>query len=196
MYARAHVQVPEARHDATLFARVRPGAAVAAQCVRSAAVDLLLWAVAQAVDFSTPLGRNAIGIIERYPPDIGHISERYGILVLIVLGESFVKVLSELADRGLSPESGTLAGLGLLVTCTLWWIYFDDVAGARIKARRLGAVLWVYAHLPLAVAVTAVGVSLKKAVGMSFDDIGAAKYRWLFCASLASRSPPSVTSTT
>lgn len=187
LYARAHVQVPEARG---MTRRYSLGFALgAALWLGSAFVPapwaFFLWAVAQSVDFSTPLGRRALGIIERYPPDFGHLAERYGILVLIVLGEGFVKVLSELADRGLTLESGTLAALGLLVTCMLWWIYFDDVAGARVKARRLGSVLWVYAHLPLAIAVTAVGVSLKKAAGMSFADIGAAKYRWLFCGSLA-----------
>lgn len=187
LYARAHVQVPQARGMTRRYALgFGLGAAI---WLGSAFVPppwaFFLWALAQSVDFSTPLGKNAIGIIERYPPDIGHLSERYGILVLIVLGESFVKVLSELADHGLTRESGTLAALGLLVTCMLWWIYFDDVAGARLKARRLVSVLWVYGHLPLAVAVTAVGVSLKKAVGMSFAEIGAAKYRWLFCASLA-----------
>lgn len=187
MYARAHVQVPDAR---PMTRRYSIGFALgAALWLASAFVPppwtFFLWAMAQAVDFSTPLGRNAIGIIERYPPDIGHVSERYGILVLIVLGESFVKVLSELAERGLTRETGILGGLGLLVTCTVWWIYFDDVAGARIKPRRLGTVLWVYAHLPLAIAVTALGVSLKKAVNLSFEDIGSAKYRWLFSVSLA-----------
>jgi low temperature requirement protein LtrA len=187
LYARAHAQVPEAR---SMTRRYSTGFAIgAALWTASAFVPapwaFFLWALAQAVDFSTPLGRHAIGLIERYPPDFGHFSERFGILVLIVLGEGFVKVLTELSERGLGVESGALAALGLLVTCMLWWIYFDDVAGAPIKARRLGSVLWVYGHLPLAIAVTAVGVSLKKAAGMSFADVGAAKYRWLFCGSLA-----------
>ncbi|MCK6534933.1 MAG: low temperature requirement protein A [Polyangiaceae bacterium] len=187
MYARAHAQVPEARG---MTRRYGIGFALgAAVWLASAFVPppwaFFLWAVAQAVDLSTPLGKNAIGIIERFPIDFGHVSERYAILVLIVLGEGFVKVLSELAERGVTPETGTLSALGLLVTCTIWWIYFDDVAGARLKARRLGSVLWVYGHLPLAVAVTAVGVSLKKAATMGLSDIGSAKYRWLFCGSLA-----------
>lgn len=187
MYARAFAQVPEAQ---AMTRRYASGFALGALCwLGSAFVPppwaFFLWALAQSIDFSTPLGRSAVSLIERFPPDIGHLTERYGILVLIVLGESFVKVLSELGERGLGRESGTLAALGLLVTCMLWWIYFDDVAGSRIKEKRLASVLWVYGHLPLAIGVTAVGVSLKKAVSMGFADIGAAKYRWLFCGSLA-----------
>ena len=187
LYARAHVQVPESRG---MTRRYSVGFALgAALWFGSAFVPppwaFFMWALAQAVDFSTPLGRNALRIIERYPPDFSHISERYGVLVLIVLGEGFVKVLSQLAERGLTVESGTLSALGLLVTCTIWWIYFDDVAGGRLKARRLGGVLWVYGHLPLAIGITAVGVALKKAASMGFADVGVAKYRWLFCGSLA-----------
>jgi len=187
LYARAHAQVPEAR---AMTRRYSLGFALGA-CLWTASAFVpapwvfFLWALAQAVDFATPLGRSAIGLVETYPPDVGHLSERYGLLVLIVLGESFVKVLSELAEHGLTRERGLLAAVGLLVTCTLWWIYFDDVAGARIKERRLGSVLWVYGHLPLAIAVTSVGVALKKAVALDFSDIGAPNYRWLLCGGLA-----------
>ncbi len=78
-----------------------------------------------------------------------------------------------------------LGGLTLLVTCCLWWIYFDDVAGSRIKAKPSAAFVWIYAHLPLTIAVTATGVAIKKAVFFPPMEVAPAKYRWLLCGTLA-----------
>ena len=78
-----------------------------------------------------------------------------------------------------------MAALTLVILCSMWWIYFDDVAGSRIRPTRLGPFVWVQAHLPLTMAVTAVGVSIKKAVTLDPFTVGEAKVRWLLCGSLA-----------
>ncbi len=81
MYVRAHAQVPEARGMTRCYGvGFALGAAI---WLASAFVPppwaFFLWALAQAVDLSTPLGKNALGLIERFPIDFGHVSERYGI---------------------------------------------------------------------------------------------------------------------
>ena len=149
--------------------------------------SVLLWACAILVDFAIPLTRHARELAGRYPPDVLHMSERYGLFTIIVLGESFVKVLSEVAAQ---PDPGTdmvmMAGLALMVTASLWWLYFDDVAGSRVKPKPINAFVWIYTHLPLTIAVTGVGVAVKKAVvGMSFYTPAPAKYRWLLCGTFA-----------
>ncbi len=149
----------------------------------------LLWAVAMVNDIAVGSNRHSREIGARYPPDVPHMSERYGLLTIIVLGEGFVKVLTQVAAyQGDSASFWSMSGmatLALLITCSLWWLYFDDVAGSRIKRNRAtAAYVWVYAHLPLVIAVTAVGVSLKKAVFFDPMAIEAAKYRWLLCGSL------------
>jgi hypothetical protein len=104
------------------------------------------WALILVWDMSVPLARAARVLIVRHPPDVMHMSERYGILTLIVLGESFVKVLTDLADRGAGLGAISMGSMLLFVVCSLWWIYFDDVAGSRIRAKTGAPLIWVYSH--------------------------------------------------
>ncbi len=143
------------------------------------------WGLAVAIDLGLPLGRATRSLTGRYPPDAAHLSERYGLLTLIVLGESFVKVLTSVSEVGGTMEHAVTGAMGLCIVCSLWWIYFDDVAGSRIKGSYLSAVAWVYAHLPLTIAIVATGVSIKKAVFFELTEIAPEGYRWLLCSSLA-----------
>ncbi len=187
LYARAWLQghlAEEMTRRTTLGTTVGASIWLASAFVPSPWV-YLVWAVAMVLDFSVPLNKQTRALAGRYPPDVLHMSERYGLLIIIVLGESFVKVLTYLADHG-APASGlTLGALTLVVTCCLWWIYFDDVAGSRIKATPTAGFVWVYAHLPLTIAVTACGVAMKKAVAFDPFEPAYGKYRWLLCGTLA-----------
>ncbi len=146
---------------------------------------VFVWAVAIAVDAWVPLNHKARELASRFPPDVLHASERYGLLTIIVLGESFVKVLSALSAKGLNPDTALMGALGLAITCSLWWIYFDDVAGSRIKKTRIAAFAWVYAHLPLTIAVTGSGVAIKKLALLDPHYAPKDKYAWLICGFLA-----------
>lgn len=145
----------------------------------------LCWALATVIDLGLPLSRPMRVLVGRYPPDVLHLSERYGLLTLIVLGESFVKVLTSLSAHGATIDHALTGFMGLVVVCSLWWIYFDDVAGSRIKRNPLAAFAWIYAHLPLTIAVVATGVSIKKAVFFELTAVAPIGYRWLLCSSLA-----------
>lgn len=145
----------------------------------------ILWGIALVIDFAVPLNRRSRMLSLRFPPDVLHMSERYGLLTIIVLGESFVKVLSQGAADGFSAAFAGMGALALLITFSLWWIYFDDVAGSRIKKGELTPFVWIYTHLPLTLGVTAVGVAIKKAALMDPALPGGAKYRWLLCGTLA-----------
>jgi len=187
-YARSYIQDPSTR------ALTRPfmiGFAVgAALWLGSAALPkptiYLVWGVALVIDFATPLRAQARASIARFPPDMHHLAERFGLLTLIVLGESFVKVLSSLSQQG-GLGWGTLlnSGLSLAITCSLWWLYFDDVAGSRIKEGRLNPFIWIYGHLPLSIGVTATGVAIYKAVNFDPEQIAPLKYRLFLCGSLS-----------
>ncbi len=144
-----------------------------------------LWGVALLVDFSAGLSRQYRALAARYPPDAGHMTERYGLLTLIVLGEAFVKVLSAVSSEGMSGRNAIMSGLALAITFSLWWIYFDDIARSRIKDSATAPFIWVYSHLPLTLGLVGVGVAIKKAVTEldPFDTQGA-KYRMLLCGTL------------
>ncbi|MEZ4819098.1 MAG: low temperature requirement protein A [Bdellovibrionota bacterium] len=57
------------------------------------------WIFGVAIVMLAPLSPYARSLANKYPFDHEHLSERYGLLTIIVLGESFVKVLSELCNR-------------------------------------------------------------------------------------------------
>lgn len=145
----------------------------------------LCWAIATAIDLGLPLSRSIRTLQGRYPLDVLHLSERYGLLTLIVLGESFVKVLTSLTEHGASPQHAITGIMGLSIVCSLWWIYFDDVAGSRIRPSPLAGIGWIYAHLPMTISVVATGVSIKKAVFFDLMEVAPGGYRWLLCTSLA-----------
>ncbi|MCA9514322.1 MAG: low temperature requirement protein A, partial [Myxococcales bacterium] len=187
MYLRAKKHVPEAvglaRRYSLLFA------VDAALWFASAALPppwcYALWAAGCGVELSIPMSRHNRELTARHPADVIHMSERYGLLVIIVLGESFVKVLSDLAARPVTADVYLLGAMALLITCSLWWIYFDDVAGSRIRRSPGAPFIWIYTHLPMSAAVTAVGVGIKKALAFAPGEVGLEKYRWLLCGALS-----------
>ncbi|MEL6180028.1 MAG: low temperature requirement protein A, partial [Myxococcota bacterium] len=103
----------------------------------------------------------------------------------IVLGISFFRVLGELSELPLDWNTALMGGLAQLITCSLWWIYFDDVAGVQLKRGRFSSVIWVYTHLPLTVAITGLGVAIKKIVVLGATAAGGDIYRWLLCGGLS-----------
>jgi inward rectifier potassium channel len=187
MYGRVYAQVPEARDMAARY-----GLTFAASALLwgvSIAVpepwSYGLWVLGMMADLSVAFSRQGRELSGRHPPDAGHMTERYGLLTIIVLGESFVKLVGAVSDHGLSPECVLMGGLSLGVTFSLWWIYFDDVANSEIRRTPLGPFIWVYSHLPLTAGITAVGVAIKKVV-IDLDPFTpeSAKYRWLLCGTL------------
>jgi low temperature requirement protein LtrA len=162
--------------------------AEAALWIASAFVDppwtYAMWGLGIAINLSLPVARNARELSAKYPPDVLHMSERYGLFTLIVLGESFVKMLSSLSDAGIAQGSVVMAVCALAVTCSLWWIYFDDVAGSRLKRKPAAVFIWLYGHLPLAMAITAVGVAAKKVLFFEPALAAPAGYRWLLSGAL------------
>ncbi len=190
MYLRVWKQVPEARD---LARRLGIGYGLGgALWIVSAFLPwpyvYLAWLAAIVLDLAVPTTPHARELELRFPPDILHMTERYGLLTIIVLGEGFVKVLSAVSAQLSGDQVLSILGMGamaLTITCSLWWIYFDDVAGSRIKKKALAPFVWVYAHLPMTAAMTAVGVALKKAVLLDPSDPAKTKYRLLICLTIA-----------
>lgn len=142
------------------------------------------WAIGLGAILASPFNRHSRALREEFPIDQDHLSERYGLLTIIVLGESFVEIISGLSGQAASMNALSQASLTLLITCCLWWIYFDDVAGSKLKNQKLAPMIWLYGHLPLQLAMTAVGVAVKKAVFFDLGLVAEAKYRWLLCGAL------------
>jgi low temperature requirement protein LtrA len=107
-----------------------------------------------------------------------HIAERYGLFTIIVLGESLVAATMavQVALDGDTPF-GDLVGVvigGLLLVCSMWWLYFDMPAAQGIeRARRAfdeqlsGAFAWGYGHYVVFASAAATGAGLAVAVDQS-----------------------------
>jgi low temperature requirement protein LtrA len=164
LYARAGRRNPHAR---PLTRRYAIGFSIAALIWLASAfvpppARYAVWALGMVVDFAVPLSSRRLNAL--LPPDVPHMSERYGLFTIIVMGEAFVKVISSAPEKPLVAAELALGALGLVIVGAMWWIYFDRVAGSPVRPVGRAPYVWIYSHLPLAIGLTAFGVGMKKIV--------------------------------
>ncbi|MFC5502380.1 low temperature requirement protein A [Lysinimonas soli] len=117
------------------------------------------------VELSVPVWANRAG---RDPWHPGHIAERYGLFVIILLGEGVLAatsgVQSALAASGVSPALIAVGIAGLAMLFGLWWVYFLQPSAEGLRRRRGLSFYWGYGHYLLFAAIAAVGAGLEVAV--------------------------------
>ena len=185
LYLRAYRHAPAAR---PLIRRFIIGFTIAAAIwLVSAFVPpparYALWALAMIADLAVPFTSRRFNTL--LPPDVHHMTERYGLFTIIVAGEAFVKVISSAPTAPLTVHQLLLGGLGLALAGSLWWLYFDDVAGSPLQTTSRAPFVWLYSHLPVAVGLTAFGVAIKKVVFLQAGEALPEKYRLLLGGALA-----------
>ena len=96
-----------------------------------------------------------------------HIAERYGLLVIIALGEGLIggaATLSALVStEGWTADVVLLGLAGVGVTFGMWWTYFVIPSGPILHAFRERGFGWGYGHIPFFGALVAVGAGLHAA---------------------------------
>ncbi len=103
-----------------------------------------------------------------------HLTERYGLVVIIALGEAFVAI--GIGARGVGLGLGEVAAaiLGLLVATGFWLAYFDffSIRGERILRDREGPErvalardVYAYGHFPMIVGIVLFAFAMKAVVG-------------------------------
>jgi low temperature requirement protein LtrA len=162
------------RGDRDLFravVRILPAATLApALLVVAGFLDgpaqLALWGTALAIDYLGVL----LGHMRGWRVSPEHFVERFGLIVIIALGESIVAI--GVGAAGLPLDAGVLAAalLGITVAACLWWSYFDwvvYVAQARL-AEATGASraafardAYSYLHLPMVGGIVLFAFGLK-----------------------------------
>jgi low temperature requirement protein LtrA len=111
--------------------------------------------------------------------------ERFGLLVIIVLGEVVIGVVDGMSEAPRDAVSIATGTLGLVIGFGLWWNYFD-FAGSRLpREQRGGFGLWVFAHMPLAAAVAASGAGMVSLVAHAHESRAPAASAWLLAVSVA-----------
>jgi low temperature requirement protein LtrA len=143
---------------------------------------IAMWAMAFTIDLATPwvMRRQQAAV----PLDVSHLPERFGLFTILVLGESLAAVMAGLRQLDWALGPVLTAAFGTAVATTLWWMYFDNAEGSVVrrteaKRRTWRPTAWIYTHLPLAAALTVVGVALEHAVVDTGHETMAQSHRWL-----------------
>ncbi|ACY15919.1 low temperature requirement protein A [Haliangium ochraceum] len=184
-YGRAYRHTPEARGYARHWSRAYGlGAALwGLSALVPAPSCYAVWALGLLGIVLAPLSKHVRERVTQW--DRAHVTERFGVLIAVTLGASFIDVLRVLDSGGADVVLAVRGGFILLVTCCIWWMYFDDVAGARIRGQRITPLLWLYAHLPLLLGVVATGMGLRASVHLDLAQPAPEPARWLLLGSLA-----------
>ncbi|MEV0268125.1 low temperature requirement protein A [Hamadaea sp. NPDC050747] len=135
-----------------------------------------LWVAGFAVELATPL--LSARAISRVPFHRSHIPERFGLFVIIVLGEAVALGVAGLGGGSLGASALFTAAIGFLGVGALWWHYFDCVDGTPLQRWLVSGQTYVYGHLVLFPAITAYGVGVLLA-GQTPPQAVAA--RWCLC---------------
>ena len=128
-----------------------------------------LWLAAVAIDYAGPglLTRRRLRGIQRVA--VAHFAERYGLFVIICLGESIVTIGVGARGQALDASLVAAVALGLLITIGLWWTYFDTASSRAEQALRdhpdpvlAASDAYSYLHLLIVagIIVFAVGVNV------------------------------------
>ena len=126
-----------------------------------------LWVIALVLDFLAPV----MSGMEGWTLEPSHFVERYGLIVIIALGESIVAL--GVGAGHLELTVGVIAGAlsGIAVAGAMWWAYFDVVAivaERRLRAANLhDRVLiardsYTYLHLPMVAGVIIFAIGVKE----------------------------------
>jgi low temperature requirement protein LtrA len=98
------------------------------------------WLVALALDYGAPLVTFRIPGLPRVAPEawsVGteHFTERFGLFIILALGESIVITGATTSELVLDTPRVVAFGMAFLATAALWWLYFSAVT--RIAQRHL-----------------------------------------------------------
>ncbi|KAJ3242609.1 hypothetical protein HDU81_000054 [Chytriomyces hyalinus] len=94
-----------------------------------------------------------------------HISERYGLFTIIVLGEVILSVSNATRfaydGKSLNAETVKIGLGGIIIVFSLWWIYFLIPFGDLLmKHSRRGGFLWGYGHIGIHAPVASLAAGL------------------------------------
>ena len=167
--------------------RVAPTAILASMLILGAgfldgAAQAAVWIVALAFGYLGPL---IIGLGGGWRLAPEHFAERYGLIMLIALGESIIAIG---IGAGLELTAGVIVGaaLGTVVVSALWWLYFDVAAilartrlvqATGLERARLARDAYNYLHLLM--------------IAVLFSSPSASRPHFAMSGTNSTQSPPS-----
>jgi low temperature requirement protein LtrA len=151
LFAGSYVAIQVGRHAFLTFAAAQPGTiereragriltwfvAAGVLWIAGALADgparTALWLAALALDYGAPLvlfwvpGRPRL---EGATWDVGteHFAERFGLFIILALGESIVLTGATTSESDLTPATILAFVMAFLASAAIWWLYFTSVA--------------------------------------------------------------------
>jgi low temperature requirement protein LtrA len=177
LHARAWRHIPDARSTIGVYLTTIAASSVlwAVSLAVVGPARYWLWAVAVAADATGPV--IATWRDNHLPLHMEHLPERFGLLVILVLGEAVGGAATGVHDAKWVAPAVAVGVAGFVIAAAMWWNYFDMTAAssaASLQRRdadaRDGAAaderhdLFVYGHLPLALGIVMVGVGVEDLV--------------------------------
>jgi low temperature requirement protein LtrA len=123
------------------------------------------YAIMLVLELSVP--RWAVSGATRQAFHVGHITERYGLFTLIVLGESILAAsvaLQESFGSGITWALLAIGAAALLSAFAVWWLYFDFVDGRALILNLRASFQWGYGHFLVFAAIGAMCAGAQVAV--------------------------------
>jgi low temperature requirement protein LtrA len=130
LYLRAYRHVVQARGLIAVYLVAEGLAALLwlAGAIAPTPLRYLCWALAVTGEAAAPILATARSA--GLPLHLEHLPERFGLLIILVLGESVAAVAVGVHDTHWDPTTVTAAILAFVVAASLWWTYFDLTGAA------------------------------------------------------------------
>lgn len=149
-----------------------------------------LWVMALFIEISN--GPITYLTIRSVPAQKSHMDERFGLFVIIVLGEAIVAVAAGVSETDWQWRS-VLTGMGgFLIAVSLWWMYFERVDESTINQALRGgrmallrSYIYGYSHLFGFMGIVATGVGIQFAIEAASGGDFIAQARAVLCGGIA-----------
>jgi low temperature requirement protein LtrA len=147
---------------------------------------LALWAL-------VVVGAIALGLVQSLLTQLSDFGlvvtasmvERFGLFVIIVLGEVVVGVVNGMSNAARDARTIATGVLCLGIGFGCWWTYFDFV-GDRLPRSSRGAVsAWMFSHLPTTLTIAGAGAGMASLVEHARDGRTPTALSWLIASAVA-----------
>jgi low temperature requirement protein LtrA len=133
-------------------------------------IRFIFWGIALLIEISN--GPITYATIRDVPVQVSHMDERFGLFVIIVLGEAIIAVATALSDIQWQWQQTLTAISGFIAAVSLWWLYFesadDSVINQALRSNQklilLRSYVYGYSHVLVFAGIVASGVGIQLAI--------------------------------